>query len=147
MGTYLYDGTYLESTLFDYTKPFPIDKYMYMEITFERSVIHGNEKRKIPIDILTYSEAKTLNGGCGTPRIDLILGDYVYCITIDENPKELSAIPKQYKQEVEKVKKYISLNYNIFIDHWNEVLDDCELFDALSGNLHYKVSDGEKYIN
>lgn len=98
----------------------------------------------LPVEVYLYSEA--LRWNVGTPKVDVRLGDYVYNISINKKPKILTEIPKQYENEVNQVIKFISCNYDILIDHWNGILDDCDLMDAFLGKTSYKAFNGNIWV-
>lgn len=66
------------------------------------------------------------------PAVAVNIEDYLYYISVSENPEVLAEYPPEYKEQVEKILEFIKKYHEFFTLHWYGELDDCSLFDAIN---------------
>ncbi len=110
---------------------------------FYRTGLHRYNEFKLPVNVYLFSEVHETD----IPVVEVKLDDLLYYISIEENPKILTPIPKKYTDIINKVIKFVSLNYKLLFDFWNNTIDSRRFDHAVYGeDEEYKFFDGEKFI-
>ena len=78
-------------------------------------------------DILLDSLGKNRVPQCG-PRIGVIAGENVVCVSVSEKPKILSDEPFYESAEVIR---WVRLNEELILKHWNKEISDREILNLL----------------
>ncbi|MBD5159633.1 MAG: hypothetical protein HDT23_05250 [Ruminococcus sp.] len=66
------------------------------------------------------------------PAVAVNIEDYLYYISVSENPEVLAEYPPEYKEKVEKVLDFIKKYHEFFSLHWYGELNDFDLFHAIN---------------
>ncbi len=65
------------------------------------------------------------------PAVAVRIEDYLYYISVSENPEVLAEYPPEYKEQVEKVLDFIREYHEFFSLHWYGELEDSDLYNAI----------------
>ncbi|MDD6346155.1 MAG: hypothetical protein PUA51_08080 [Oscillospiraceae bacterium] len=66
------------------------------------------------------------------PAVAVRIEDYLYYISVSENPEVLAEYPSEYEEQVEKVLDFVRENHEIFSLHWYGELNDSDLCNAIA---------------
>lgn len=65
------------------------------------------------------------------PAVAVLIEDYLYYISVSQNPEILAEYPPQYKEQVEIILDFVKEHHEILSLHWYGDLDDNDLNDAI----------------
>lgn len=79
------------------------------------------------------------------PAVAVKIEDYLYYISVSENPEILAEYPPEYKKQVDSMLAFVKQFHEIFSLHWYGKLDDSDLFPAIRLKTYFVCKSQEEY--
>lgn len=65
------------------------------------------------------------------PAVAVLIEDYLYYISVSENPEVLAEYPPEYKEQVDIILDFVKKHHELLSLHWYGELNDGDLNDAI----------------